>query len=391
MLDSRKWDLSVTNERHQPVRGWNGNPIGHEVNEGTDAGQQRVLVVEDDSETADYLARLLNDAGYAVVVAGDARAAMCSIQTQPPDLILMDLVLPDIDGFALTKHLRADSLRDIPIVIVSALGAPDKRERGFDVGADDYLVKPFTNGELLSRIALHLRRRSNTQSLIRHTMSLQQVLEHAQRHQQEVANDYELERTMRVELLRSVNSHLQSLCSIFELEYRREAPGPGRQALDRVLPRLRNAALIYQISEALVDQTTNIATLIQTIASSLKTVYSPRRRIPVEVEIPNLDVPSAIASPMAMIVTELVTNAFKHAFPGGRFGKISVVGSVIGNRLILQVLDDGVGLPTPHHFQRGLSTVQRLVDDLGGTFSVKALPQGTCAEVELPEMVPGNT
>ncbi len=341
-------------------------------------------------ETADYLQRLLIEAGYVVTIAGDARTAKLLLETHSPDLILMDVVLPDIDGYALTKHLRADSLRDIPIVIVSALGEPDKRERGFDVGADDYLVKPFTNGELLSRIALQLRRRSNAESLIRQTMSLQQVLEHAQRYRQEVANDYELERTMRLELLRSVNTHLQSLCSIFELEYRREAPGPGRQALDRVLPRLRNAALIYQISEALVDETTNIATLIQTIASSLKTVYSPRKRIPVEVEIPNLDVPSTLASPMAMIVTELVTNAFKHAFPGGRFGKISVVGHVIGDRLILQVLDDGVGLPTPHQFQRGLSTVQRLVGDLGGTFRVKDLPQGTCAEVEIPEMVPGN-
>ncbi len=117
----------------------------------------RVLVVEDDDAIAQVLQRSLRMEGYEVRVAGDGVAALDQAHAFLPDVVILDLGLPLMDGIEVARTLRESD--DVPILVLSARDAVESRVEGLDSGADDYLVKPFERQELLARLRALLRRR----------------------------------------------------------------------------------------------------------------------------------------------------------------------------------------------------------------------------------------
>jgi two-component system, OmpR family, response regulator MprA len=117
----------------------------------------RVLVVEDDEEIALVLQRSLRLEGYEVRIVGDGETALDQSAAFNPDLVILDLGLPKLDGIEVARRLR--SADDVPILMLTARDALESRVEGLDSGADDYLVKPFERQELLARLRALLRRR----------------------------------------------------------------------------------------------------------------------------------------------------------------------------------------------------------------------------------------
>jgi two-component system, OmpR family, response regulator len=117
----------------------------------------KLLVVEDDRETASYLYKGLSESGYTVDRAGDGREGLFLASSGTYDAIVLDRMLPEIDGLAVLGALRAAEI-GTPALILSALGSVDDRVKGLRAGGDDYLVKPFAFSELLARIEALLRR-----------------------------------------------------------------------------------------------------------------------------------------------------------------------------------------------------------------------------------------
>jgi two-component system, OmpR family, response regulator MprA len=117
----------------------------------------RVLVVEDDAEIADVLRRSLRQEGYEVKTSADGAEALDVATGFVPDLVVLDLGLPRLDGVEVCRRLRAEG--DVPILMLTARAETEDRVSGLDSGADDYLVKPFERQELLARIRALLRRR----------------------------------------------------------------------------------------------------------------------------------------------------------------------------------------------------------------------------------------
>jgi DNA-binding response OmpR family regulator len=117
----------------------------------------RVLVVEDDEEIAGVLQRSLRLEGYDVRISGDGEAALTDARSFVPDLVVLDLGLPKLDGMEVARRLREDD--DTPILMLTARDEVESRVEGLDTGADDYLVKPFDRQELLARLRALLRRR----------------------------------------------------------------------------------------------------------------------------------------------------------------------------------------------------------------------------------------
>jgi two-component system, OmpR family, response regulator MprA len=117
----------------------------------------RVLVVEDDEEIAQALQRSLRLEGYEVRIAGDGETALDQSAAFNPDLVILDLGLPKLDGIEVARRLRSSD--DVPILMLTARDALESRVEGLDSGADDYLVKPFERQELLARLRALLRRR----------------------------------------------------------------------------------------------------------------------------------------------------------------------------------------------------------------------------------------
>src|SRR5690348_13663470 len=102
---------------------------------------QRILIVEDEAEIANYLRRGLIYEGFTVEVVGDGNAALVAARERPPDLVLLDIMLPSLDGMEVARRLRAGS--DIPIIMLTARESVADRVAGLESGADDYLPKPF--------------------------------------------------------------------------------------------------------------------------------------------------------------------------------------------------------------------------------------------------------
>jgi two-component system, OmpR family, response regulator len=117
----------------------------------------RILVVEDDPTLSDFVAKGLREAGFTVDVAADGRTGLDVAAASRPDLAVVDVMLPQLDGFALIEALRHRGLR-FPVLILSAKRSVDDRVRGLQIGGDDYLTKPFAFSELLARVQALLRR-----------------------------------------------------------------------------------------------------------------------------------------------------------------------------------------------------------------------------------------
>jgi two-component system response regulator MprA len=118
---------------------------------------KRILVIEDEIKITDFLRRGLSFEGYEVDIAHDGEAGLAKALDDPPDLVVLDIMLPGLNGLEVCRQLRAES--GVPILMLTAKDAVPDRVAGLDSGADDYLVKPFAFDELLARIRALLRRR----------------------------------------------------------------------------------------------------------------------------------------------------------------------------------------------------------------------------------------
>ncbi len=119
-------------------------------------GISRILVVEDDTRLAATLARVLRAEGHDVEVAPDGLDGLRRARERTFDLVILDVMLPGVDGIGVCRRIRATA--QVPILLLTALGGTDERVNGLDAGADDYLVKPFAYEELLARVRALLRR-----------------------------------------------------------------------------------------------------------------------------------------------------------------------------------------------------------------------------------------
>lgn len=118
--------------------------------------KQRILIVEDDEETAEVVAFFLEDAGYGVITVNSGRAALATIETSDLDLVLLDISLPDMNGRDILKTVRLNSF--LPVIVLSGHSRVSDRVDALNLGADDYVVKPFIPEELIARVRVLLRR-----------------------------------------------------------------------------------------------------------------------------------------------------------------------------------------------------------------------------------------
>jgi two-component system response regulator MprA len=208
--------------------------------------RRQILVVDDDARLGASLRRALAYEGNTVEVATDGPGALVAARDRPPDLVVLDVMLPGLDGVEVCRRLRAGS--DVPILMLTARDAISDRVDGLDAGADDYLVKPFAYDELLARVRALLRRREPAGREILHCADLVMdvaahevrrgdraieltalqfnVLEHFLRHQRQV-----LERDQLLESVWGVESDAISNVvdvTIGELRARLEADGQAR-------------------------------------------------------------------------------------------------------------------------------------------------------------------
>lgn len=198
--------------------------------------KRKVLVVEDDQSLARMLCHNLNYEGFEVVVAGDGRSAVTVAEDEKPDLALLDLTLPGLDGLEVCRRLAQGAIR-MGLIIITARNQKQDKLQAFQLGADDYVTKPFTLDELLARVHAVLRRlRPTAQSLVLGDLTVDFLRYSASRHKRAVVFSHR-----ELEVLHYMTERVGQVVSREELLQRVWGfqNAPSTRCVDNLIARLR--------------------------------------------------------------------------------------------------------------------------------------------------------
>jgi signal transduction histidine kinase len=352
-----------------------------------------VLVAEDNADMRGYLRRLL-DPHFSVALASDGGTAWELARRDPPSLVISDVMMPGLDGFGLIRELRReDRTRDVPVILLSARADPDSTLRALELGADDYIIKPFGAAELLARVGATLRNararidaaaaRGKIQERERHEGELQALLSDLRAAQRRVAAAGDAERR-RVE--RDLHDGAQQRLMAIRLEL-----GLVRELLNHD-PRAAGQRLdeLHDELDAAVEQLRELAHGLYPPLLASDGLYTAlvsvarHAAIPVTVEgDEKTRAPRPIESAAYFCCLEALQNATKHAGPGA---SVSIHVSISGDALQFRVSDDGAGFdPDAVRPGYGLINLRDRIDALGGNVEVTSAPgRGTTVEGRIP-------
>lgn len=392
------------------------------------SGTGEILVVEDTPASLKLLSDLLGNAGYLVRQAPDGELALWSAGARPPELVLLDVNMPGIDGFEVCNRLKADpALCDIPVIFLSAQYEMDDKVRGFQCGAVDFIGKPYQTEEVLARVQAHIR-------LARTQKALKETLEELRNARAEVARNERMAAlgALVAGVAHELNTPLgNSVLIASTLEDRARAfsaqigDGVRRSDLENfaadtvkaaglLLRSLhKSSALVESFKQVAVDQSNErrsrfeLADLVAQALQPLKAGLAADG-IALECDVPRGLVLDSYSRPVAHILQQLVRNAQLHAFGamGSAGGAIRILTAAQEDgQLRLEVRDNGCGI-APGTLERifdpffttrmgtgtgglGLHVVHNLLCHvLGGQVSVESTPGATCFRITLPLTAP---
>jgi signal transduction histidine kinase len=330
-----------------------------------------VLIVEDTPASLKLLSDLLDRAGYAVRQAPDGELALWSAQSRPPELILLDVRMPGIDGFEVCRRLKlSEQLRDIPVIFLSAQSDTDDKVRGFQAGAIDFIGKPYQPDEVLARTAAHVAYARSQRALAAANAELTITLEQLNATREELRRSERLAAlgAMVAGVAHELNTPIGNcVLAASTLEQRTNrfaaaaAAGLRRSDLDSFVEDtllasgllLRNLAssarLIDSFKQVAIDQTGSVRRrfdLAHLLAEVLATLEPGLRTAGLTVEMSAAPGVAMDSYPGALeqVLSQLVLNALIHGYPAGGPGAIRIDAGCDGQHMRVTVSDDGAGI-----------------------------------------------
>jgi len=391
-----------------------------------------ILVVEDTPSSLKLLSELLGKAGYAVREAPDGELALWSANARPPELILLDVRMPGIDGFEVCRRLKlSETLRDIPVVFLSAQSDLDDKVRGFAAGAIDFIGKPYQPEEVLARTAAHIALARSQRALAAANAELVSTIAQLEAARAELRRSEKLAAlgAMVAGVAHELNTPIGNcLLAATALDERSEAfsvtaaAGLRRSELDSFVGVTREAnallirnlqsaaALIERFKQVATDQDSlvrrrfDVAQLLDEVAGGL----GPRlkaRNVRLHIEVAPFTAMDSFPGALSQVVGNLLVNALVHAFPAEMAqGEIRIAAASDGGVLTLRLSDDGSGIGDadlkrvfdPFFTTRmgqgtglGLHIVYNLVTNvLGGTIEASSRPGDTSFVLRCPCSAP---
>ncbi|HTD44473.1 MAG TPA: histidine kinase dimerization/phosphoacceptor domain -containing protein [Bryobacteraceae bacterium] len=338
----------------------------------------------DDSAADRKLCRILleeqHGAGLEFIEAPDAAHGLDLCRISSPDCVLLDYKLPDMTGLEFLSGLTRDASAGVPafaVVMLTSVASEQVAVQAMKGGAQDYLVKDRMTAEGLSSA---VKKATEKVGLIR-TLKTER---------DRLAVSLAEKETLLKEVHHRVKNNLQVIASLLRLQA--DSIGDLRLmvALRESQNRVESMALIHeQLYETENLREVDLARHASLLASNLVHSYAvDEGRISWNVSIEPMPLAIDRAIPAGLILNELISNAFKHAFPGGRKGSLSIDVRRCGGRVVLQVRDDGVGMPegadTARPKSLGLEIVAILTRQLKGTFEIER-GRGALCRVTFPE------
>ena len=363
-----------------------------------DARVASVLVVEDTIESLRLLSDLLDEQGYEVRAVTNGRQALQAVEHDPPDLILLDINMPELDGYEVCRRLRAsERSKDVPVIFITALTDTAEMVRAFDTGGVDYVTKPFQVEEVLARVRTHLAlRRAQTEladsyARLRDLEHLRDDLVHM------VIHDLRSPMTALLMELRFVKRSAAALS-----EDNREALQSALEAAEAI-NRMTNDVLDVSRLEACkmpVERAVwDLIQMARDVRSVLGTI-DPKR--PIDIESARAVEVTCDGALVRRVMENLVSNGIRYTPAGSRL-RISIASA--GGRVRVAVHDQGPGVPpearekifekfgtvaarqksTYHSVGLGLAFCKLAIEAQGGTIGLDpGVPAGSTFWFELP-------
>lgn len=340
-----------------------------------------VLVVDDQVRNLQMVTNLLTHRGFEVISATDGREALNCLATRIPDLILLDVIMPEMDGFEVCRQIKSNrATNHVPVVFLSGSADQSSIVRGFETGGVDYIAKPFNKAELLARVLTHVQlvqtQRRHEAQLLEHNRTLGMIAEEWHQPLQHIAlltkKIAELHHPGETSLAIEANAQVESMLT----------------SVERFLHKQSQEQAGFHDSPVSTEQiTSNLETLAGRWYLTAK-----RKCVDMRITSPPLE-PLVAASPFAVrqIVDALLSNAIQHT---PRDGMILVTISHNNWQVLFQVEDNGSGFPDDYlsepfrpylrgHAQSnspalglGLAAAKRTADRIGATFAIGNSTQG---------------
>ena len=349
-----------------------------------------IVLADDNADMRDYVARLLRGRGWRVTAVADGTAALAAVHAERPSVVLSDVMMPGLNGFALMQALRADpATATLPVILLSARAGEEARIEGAEAGADDYLVKPFGAQELLARVGAQL-------TLARARASALEAAEAANK----AKTDFLA--VMSHELRTPINA-IAGHTQLLAMGVHGAITEPQRQALERIqrnqqhllglindvlnLARIEAGQVEYALQD--VDLHSVMAQLAPMIEPQLAT-----KRITYEVQVNDPFLVRADQEKLTQILLNLLSNAVKFTPPGGRVVVDATYRADAPGDVFVRVTDTGPGIPEEKHAMifepfvqvhagltrtvegtgLGLSISRDLARGMGGDIRVRSTP-----------------
>ena len=381
-----------------------------------------ILIVDDTPANLDVLSETLGAVGYDVSIATTGERALKQLERKSPDLILLDITMPDMDGFEVCQKLKANpTTRNIPVIFITALTDTDKKINGFELGAVDYITKPFQELEVLARVKTHLQLRRLTQNLEQEVamkvFSLEQAKQAAETANKAkslfLANmSHELRTPLNAVLGITEGLQDEVFGSINEQQMKalQTIESSGTHLLE-LINDILDVAKIESGQLELSCNPTAVAPLCQSSLAFIKPL-AQKKRIQLNTKLPQ-NLPELLVDErrIRQVLINLLNNAVKFTPDGGSVS-LAVQASPLNqnttdsqNFLRIAVIDSGIGI-APENFDKlfqpfvqidsslnrhyhgtglGLSLVKRIVDYHGGQVRVSSeVGVGSCFTVDLP-------
>lgn len=363
-----------------------------------------ILVVDDVPDNLDLLFILLNSEGYSVEVARNGEGAIKIAQEALPDIILLDVMMPGIDGFETCRRLKADpTTREIPVIFMTALTETHHKVQGFDVGAVDFITKPIQNREVFARVHTHL-------TLYRQRTEILRMHEQDQRYFQKLMQ-------IKDDVLRTTSHDLKSplgniMISAYLLEeHLRPDDEQGLRLLqsiqtgaDRMLGLITDVLDIAAIETGMAIKKQDVS-LCAFLQNSLDAFEPQAQSKSIRLKLDCAD--AELIAPfdprqMERVVQNLLSNAIKYTPDEG---EVRLAGSREDGNVLIKIIDNGFGIPpddVPHLFDKfyrvkddkhqtqegtglGLSIVKSIIEQHGGEIDIEsALGEGSTFTIKLP-------
>jgi DNA-binding response OmpR family regulator len=365
----------------------------------SDATRRRILVADDNAEMRTFIRRLLSDR-YDVEVVANGREALDAARRTRPDLLITDVVMPHVDGFALLKAIRADSaLRTLPAIVLTERGEVDSRVEGLEAGADEYLVKPFSPRELLARVRSSLELARMREEVERAT-GREEALREANRRKDDFLSMLAHELRNPLAPL-SYGVHLLGLPVVSSEQLTRTRDMLERQVrhMSRIVDDLLDVSRITSGKLSIVCERLDLARLVrQAVEDRRGTLES--EGLAIDADVPSQPVwVMGDATRLTQSVDNLLDNARKFTAAGGRV-RVRITRDVPAGHATVVISDDGIGIEPallPHIFDvfaqaeqsldrtrgglgLGLAVAKGLIELHGGTVSAASAGKGRGAE-----------